>query len=106
IQYGKALAPDRYDVEGAAPIFGTQGEVGRTNDSLFEGPAIVVGRKGTLDKPVLIAAADPFWAIDTTFVVKPNAHAVILHAFLDYIDLAHLNETSGIPSISSDNLCS
>jgi restriction endonuclease S subunit len=104
IQYGKSLAPSEYSDLGISPIFGTQGILGYTNENLFRGPAIVVGRKGTLDKPVLIASDSPFWAIDTTFVVRPHSNARLIHAFLTYVDLTGLNETSGIPSLSSDNL--
>jgi restriction endonuclease S subunit len=104
IHYGKSLATSEYVEHGISPIFGTQGVIGHTNQYLFRGPAIVVGRKGTLDKPVLIAEDSPFWAIDTTFVLRPHSDARLLHAFLTYVDLTRLNETSGIPSLSSDNL--
>ena len=105
IHYGKALATNQYDDEGQSQVFGTQGIVGRTNLRLFDGPAIIVGRKGTIDRPALIDASRPIWAIDTTFVVRPRSLDVcILHAFLDFIDLAQLNETSGLPSISSETL--
>jgi type I restriction enzyme, S subunit len=104
IHYGKGLAPADYTSEGQSPVFGTQGEIGRTNRRLFEGPAIIVGRKGTLDKPVLVDSSRPIWAIDTVFVVKPKTNARMLHAFLDLIDLTKLNEASGVPSISSENL--
>lgn len=104
IHYGKSLATSEYAERADSPIFGTQGVIGHTKKQLFRGPAIVVGRKGTLDKPLLIADDSPFWAIDTTFVLRPHSDARLLHAFLTYVDLTRLNETSGIPSLSSDNL--
>lgn len=92
-------------MEGAAVrIFGTQGVIGQTEDRLFEGPAIIVGRKGTLDKPVRIEKDENFWAIDTTFIVKPTVSAKLIYSYLNYIDLKMLSETSGIPSLSSENL--
>ena len=104
LHYGKGLPPSDYSAGGQSPVFGTQGEIGKTNRRLFDGPAIIVGRKGTLDKPVLVDSVRPFWAIDTVFVVRPRVSPRLLHAFLDFIDLKRLNEASGVPSVSSENL--
>lgn len=104
IKYGRGLAPDDYVVDGQSRVYGTQGEIGRTSKRLFDGPAIIVGRKGTLDNPSLVNSSRPFWAIDTTFVVQSDVSAQLLHAFLGYIDLRRLNEASGVPSLSSENL--
>lgn len=104
IHYGKGLALGDYVENGLSPVLGTQGEIGRTDRRLFDGPAIIVGRKGTLDRPHFIDESRPFWAIDTTFVVRPAVNARLLHAFLDYVDLTRLNEASGVPSLSSENL--
>ncbi|MDR3727563.1 MAG: hypothetical protein P4K86_11025 [Terracidiphilus sp.] len=104
VHYGKGLGTEEYTEQGLHRVYGTQGEVGRTNKKMFEGPAIIVGRKGTLDNPILVNEPVDFWAIDTTFVVRTSVDTRLLHAFLDYVDLSQLSEASGVPSLSSDNL--
>ena len=45
------------------PIFGTGGVVGYTSEALCEGPSVILGRKGTIDR--VQKCTGPFWAIDT-----------------------------------------
>ena len=37
---------------GVYPILGTGGEIGRTNDFLYDKPCILIGRKGSINKPM------------------------------------------------------
>jgi type I restriction enzyme, S subunit len=68
IEYGKS--PNGILVKnGIYNIYGTGGIVGKTNSALYMKPSILIGRKGTIDKPILISR--PFWAIDTTFFCHP-----------------------------------
>lgn len=52
-------------VDGANPIFGTGGEMGRTDAFLYDKPSVLIGRKGTINKPAYIDK--PFWTVDTLF---------------------------------------
>ena len=64
IQYGKSPLGIRNE-NGRYTIWGTGGSVGRTNETLCDSTAVIIGRKGTIDRPQLVR--QPFWAIDTTF---------------------------------------
>ncbi|WP_249030794.1 restriction endonuclease subunit S [Roseinatronobacter thiooxidans] len=103
INYGKspiAIADDNGDV----PIIGTGGQTGFSKTALASGPCIVIGRKGTIDKPKFVNG--PFWAIDTTFYCTANNGFDIgfLFNFLQSVDLKKFNEASGVPSLSRETL--
>jgi len=103
IYYGKSPNQIR-DLDGAYPIYGTSGIVGSTNTILCHPPAVIIGRKGTIDQPRFVE--QPFWAIDTTFYCLPKENLEIrwLYYMLHHLKLARYNEASGVPSLSRSNL--
>ncbi|WP_407457808.1 restriction endonuclease subunit S [Fibrobacter sp.] len=86
------------------PIIGTGGIMGYTGDFLNEGPAVLTGRKGTIDRPIYIEGK--FWNVDTIFCIKPFdfTNVKYLYYALSNKNLLLLNEATGVPSVSSDNL--
>ena len=99
ICYGKS----QKEVEvknGKYKILGTGGIIGSTNDYLWDKPSVLIGRKGTIDKPQYIA--EPFWTVDTLFYTKINDdnNAKWLYYFMNSIDLKQYNEATGVPSLS------
>lgn len=104
VEYGKAVAEDDYSEDGSSWILGTQGKIGTSHKADFVGEAIVVGRKGTLNKPIYVPPCQPFRSIDTTFVLKTDKRCRALFFYLRHIDLAKLNAASGVPSVSGDTL--
>jgi type I restriction enzyme S subunit len=53
---------------GKFPIYGSGGIFGRSNEYLYEGPSVLLGRKGTINNPQFVN--EPFWAVDTAFYTK------------------------------------
>ena len=92
------------DIDGAYPIYGTGGVMGMAREYLYEGPFILVGRKGTLGNPRY--SDSPGWVIDTAYCVRPKKgiDAKWLFYNLCNFDLKSLNEATGVPSISRDYL--
>lgn len=103
LNYGKS-PKDIFHDSGKYPVIGTGGVTGYTNDYLHDGGTIVIGRKGTIDKPSFIVGK--FWAIDTTYFVSDyqNIDAKWFYYFLQNIDLTRFNEASGVPSLNRDTL--
>ncbi len=103
VHYGKSQNGIS-DQCGHYPIIGTGGVLGNAKTALFNGPAIVVGRKGTLDKPLYVPG--DFWAVDTTYAVLPrkNIHPKWLYFTLCASRLELLNEATGVPSINRESL--
>ena len=52
---------------GKYPIYGSGGIIGYADDYLCEAGTTIVGRKGTINKPIFVD--EPFWNIDTAFGV-------------------------------------
>lgn len=103
ICYGKSQKEvEVYD--GKYKILGTGGVMGYTNDYLWNEPSVLIGRKGTIDKPQYIE--EPFWTVDTLFYtkLKSNNLAKWLFYYLNNIDLKKYNEATGVPSLSVSNL--
>lgn len=102
-QYGKSPNVVRFP-GGEYPIYGSSGKSSEATDFTTESPSIIVGRKGTIDKPIFLE--ERCWAIDTTFFIDqfPLDDPKYLFYLLDSINLKSLNESTGVPSLSRDAL--
>ncbi len=56
---------DVWDINGEYPIIGSGGIFGRANKYLYNKTSVILGRKGTIDKPQFIT--EPFWSVDTAY---------------------------------------
>lgn len=92
------------DPNGKFPILGTGGIMGRTNSFLWDKPSVLIGRKGTIDKPQFMNT--PFWTVDTLFYtdIKDNVHPEWLYQTFLMIDWKNYNEASGVPSLSASTI--
>ena len=89
---------------GKYPVYGTGGLIARVDDYLFEGESVCIGRKGTIDNPIYLN--EKFWTVDTLFY-SINFVGVIpkfIYYIFNTIDWLSLNEASGVPSLSKDNI--
>ena len=62
---------DHKDVEtldGEFPVLGSGGEFARASQCMFSGESVLLGRKGTIDRPRYIDG--PFWTVDTMFYTE------------------------------------
>ncbi|MBC7417566.1 MAG: restriction endonuclease subunit S [Pedobacter sp.] len=89
---------------GDIPVYGTGGVMTFVDNYLYDGISIGIGRKGTIDKPVLLSGK--FWTVDTLFYthsfsgINPN---YIYYQFL-LIPWREYNEASGVPSLNKNTL--
>ena len=105
IIYGKS-PKDILDPEGEIPVYGTGGISGHSKEALCLNPAVLIGRKGTIDKPMFID--HPFWAIDTTFycLQKNRTDLMWFYYLISNVELRKYSEASGVPSLSRETLYS
>ena len=88
---------------GNIPVYGTGGYMLSVKESLSEIDAIGIGRKGTIDKPMLLKA--PFWTVDTLFFMTPqNADLNFLFSISQKIKWKKYDESTGVPSLSKQNI--
>lgn len=89
---------------GKYPILATGGCIGYANDFLWDKPSVLIGRKGTIDKPQY--ADHPFWTIDTLFYTKifDGYDAKFIYYKFCMIDWQQYNEASGVPSLNTTTI--
>ena len=93
------------DPDGQYPVYGSGGLMGRATDYLCPEHTVVVGRKGTIDKPFVVN--EKFWNVDTAFGVVPNQgvlHYLYLFWYCKQLDFKKLNKASTLPSTTKDDL--
>jgi type I restriction enzyme S subunit len=70
---GKGISPSLYSPYGKYPVFGSNGQIARTDELLNPSPVIVVGRVGAFCGSVY-RVDEPSWTTDNAIVVKPQPH--------------------------------
>ena len=90
---------------GSYPIYGSGGVMGYADDYLCGAETVVIGRKGSINKPIYVE--EPFWNVDTAFGLVANRDMLLpkyLFYFCVYFDFEQLNTTVTIPSLTKANL--
>ncbi len=92
------------DENGNNPILGTGGIIGKTNSFLYDKPSVLIGRKGTINKPQYMDT--PFWTVDTLFYSE--IHKEFLPKFIYYvfqnINWKKYDESTGVPSLTASTI--
>ena len=92
--------------DGGYPVYGTGGEMARASDlSISLLILYCLGRKGTIDKPLLIR--EKYWNVDTAFGAVPDEkvlHYVYFYWHCKTIDFNVLNKGTTLPSTTKVDL--
>lgn len=102
LRYGKGL-PERNRRLGCVPVYGSNGIVGAHDAAATVGPAIIVGRKGSVGE--IHFSPDPCWPIDTTYFVERFGpyEPRFLVQLLRCLNLAQHESSTAIPGLSRDD---
>ena len=92
------------DKNGIYPILASGGEIGKTNNYIYNKPSVLIGRKGTIDKPQYIE--NPFWTIDTLFYteINDNNKPKFFYYLFQTINWYKYNDGSTVPSLNSTTI--
>lgn len=101
IKYGKDHKALK---EGNIPVLGTGGIMRYVDSYLYEGESILIGRKGTIDKPQFISGK--FWTVDTLFYTEIGERLIPKFAYqqLLLVNWLNLNEATGVPSLNTTSI--
>lgn len=90
LKYGKAIHKHERKLDGKYPIYGANGELGRTDKYLIDDNAIIIGRKGSVGELTLVSGK--FWPSDVTYYVLGNDKVDVnfLYYLLKQINLKRL----------------
>ena len=98
IKYGK---DHKQLADGDIPIYGSGGIMRYGERSLYDGPSILIPRKGSLNN--VMYADKPFWTVDTMFWSIINysiANPLFVYYSICKKDFASLNVGSAVPSLT------
>ena len=56
------------------PVYGSGGVFMHASQYLYDGEAILFGRKGTIDRPLYVN--EKFWTVDTMYYAIPKSQAI------------------------------
>ena len=79
--------------------------MGRATEYLVKENSVIVGRKGNINKPILMR--EKYWNVDTAFGIEPNESIVnvdYLYMFCMFFDFERLNKAVTIPSLTKADL--
>lgn len=91
--------------DGPYPIYGSGGQIGRATEYLCPADTVIIGRKGTINRPLFIRA--PFWNVDTAFGLVANRNMLLpefLFCFCLSFDFSKLNKATAIPSLTKKDI--
>ncbi len=103
VKHGKSQKEVNND-NGIYPILASGGVIGKADRFLYDKPSVLIGRKGTIDKPQFMNT--PFWTVDTLFYTEifDNYDAKFIFYMFNLIDWYSYNEASGVPSLNAKTI--
>lgn len=91
---------------GNYPVYGSGGIFKYTDKHLFDGTSLLMGRKGSIDNPMLVSG--PFWTVDTMFYTsKINENVLpkfLFYAVKEGIDYGYYKSGSVLPSMTQTEI--
>ena len=105
IKHGKDYKKNLVESDGY-PVYGSGGFMGVYADNyLVNEEATIIGRKGTIDKPIFVN--EKFWNVDTAFGIEVDKK--ILNPIFFFIrstlyDLKSFSTSTTLPSMTKDTL--
>ncbi len=95
---------DIQDDNGDYPVIGSGGEFDRATKYLYDGESVLLGRKGTIDKPRYINGT--FWTVDTMYYtkIKDIGIAKYLYYLCTQIQFDYYQYGSAVPSMTQRDL--
>lgn len=99
---------DHKEISGNGPyaVYGTGGKMMPATEYMCDAGTIIMGRKGTIDKPYIVS--EKCWVVDTAFGVNPKDPAILnpiyLYQCIKRIDFSKLNKACTLPSVTKSDL--
>lgn len=90
--------------DGEYPIMGSGGVMGYAKDYLCNAGTTIIGRKGTINRPIFVE--EKFWNVDTAFGIQPKEGVSCKFIFYvcKSIDFTRYDKSVTIPSLVKSDL--
>lgn len=92
------------EVDEGYPVIGSGGAFVNASEYLYDGEALLLGRKGTIDRPLYINGK--FWTVDTMFYAVPNRKTCCKYMYYQTstAPLARYSTNKALPSMTQTSL--
>lgn len=92
------------EVDEGYPVIGSGGAFANASEYLYDGEALLLGRKGTIDRPLYINGK--FWTVDTMFYAVPNRKTCCKYMYYQAstAPLARYSTNTALPSMTQTSL--
>jgi type I restriction enzyme S subunit len=86
------------------PVMGSGGRFTYASKFMYDKESVLLGRKGTIDKPLYIH--EPFWTVDTMYYteIEPTACAKFVYYLALTIQFKKFSTNTALPSMTQENL--
>lgn len=103
IRYGKARTDKAGTVREDSPVYGSSGIIDKFDRALTNGPALIIGRKGTVGAAHY--SAEPSWPIDTVYFTEESEGKDLrfFKYLLDHLQLGRMDRSTAVPGLSRDD---
>jgi type I restriction enzyme S subunit len=104
IQNGRDYKHIETDGDDGYPVIGSGGEFAKATECLFTGESVLLGRKGTINKPLYINGS--FWVVDTMFYTVVNKKAMPKYLYYCALTIRFdlYSTSTALPSMTQNDL--
>lgn len=90
--------------DGGYPVYGSGGEFARANKYMHSGESVLLGRKGTIDRPLYVN--ESFWTVDTMFWTKfkSGVHVKFIYYWATTLPFDLFKTSTALPSMTGTDL--
>ncbi len=90
--------------EGGYAVYGSGGEFTRASKYMHSGESVLLGRKGTVDRPLYVNEA--FWTVDTMFWTRfrPGVHVKFIYYWATTLPFNFFKTSTAVPSMTGTDL--
>ena len=91
-------------VNAGYPVIGSGGQFAYASEFMYDKESVLLGRKGTIDKPLYIE--EPFWTVDTMYYTEVNREvdAKYLYYLALTIQFGRYSTNTALPSMTQEHL--
>jgi type I restriction enzyme S subunit len=92
------------EAESGFPVMGSGGQFTFSTEFMFDKPSVLLGRKGTIDKPLYVD--EPFWSVDTMYYtdIKKEIDVKYFFYLAKTILFNRYSTNTALPSMTQENL--
>lgn len=92
------------ETESGIPVIGSGGQFAFVSEAMYTGEVLLLGRKGTIDKPMYFNG--PFWTVDTMFyaIANKNVYTKYIYYYATIFPFNKISTATALPSMTQTDL--